>query len=105
MVYSKEYTTMIECKNYNTTLPKKELIKFVSDIKSTGCSSAIMISSSAIPNKRSIDFEIIDNKIPVFYIHNNMILPYLFTLMDCLIPTLKSNQDIPETKYHIEVII
>jgi predicted helicase len=71
MIYSKNYNTMIEVKNYTNKLPKKEIDKFLNDMETTNSDSGIVFSSSAMARKNSIDFELIKNNIPIFYIHTN----------------------------------
>jgi len=67
------YTTMIEAKNYRTQMKNKEVDKFLKDLKTNKKYNAGIMASlyGHIPNKtnkkRSMLFEIIDNK-PTVYI-------------------------------------
>lgn len=61
---------LIELKNYNSPVPKKEVEKFHRDtIQNSVCGILVSISSG-ISNKKDFSFEIIDNCV-LFYLHNN----------------------------------
>ena len=61
---------LIELKNYNSPVPKREVEKFHRDtIQNSVCGILVSISSG-ISNKKDFSFEIIDNCV-LFYLHNN----------------------------------
>lgn len=83
---------MIEIKNYDGTVPTKQVDKFYSDICLSECDSAMMISSSPIANKKNISYELIDKK-PVFIVVMNENVPftvivYILLLIESVVPTL-----------------
>ena len=68
----KDFTMMIETKNYDTNVNKVEIEKFYRDVRSDANSDiqcAILVSlKSGISNRKDFAFEIVNNK-PVLFLH------------------------------------
>ena len=68
--YKDNTPILFENKIYKTTVPKKEVVKFINDIKTHNCNGVFISQTSGISSRSNFEIEFIDKNI-VLYIHNN----------------------------------
>ncbi len=69
IIKSNKPKILLELKNYSLNVPKREIIKFIDDIKTNNMSGILVSLNSGISTKSNFSFEIINKNI-IIYIHN-----------------------------------
>ncbi len=74
---NKEYTMLIDVKNYKTTVPSKEVVKFHRDveIRDVDCGMLLSLSSKIVGFTHMIESKYItigNKKVPLVFMHSNM---------------------------------
>jgi len=72
-------TILIDSKHIKDNVPKRDILKFISDIQLNNCSGILANCFGGIANKEHLEIEIIDNNI-LIYIHEHQFNSSIFKL-------------------------
>lgn len=68
--YKDNKPILLENKIYKTPVPKKEVVKFINDIKTHNCNGIFLSQTSGISSRSNFEIEFVEKNI-ILYIHNN----------------------------------